>query len=315
MPTGRDLHIDTPLSNLAIKAFQGSGSFIAQNIFPIIPVGKQSDKYYTIDKDSWLLMPNTRRAPKTSPKRIEFKVSSDGYFADNYALAGENSLEDLANADNALQLRQNTTNIVIEGLLRDYEDRVARLVTSATNLGSGTLLTGTNKWNDYVNSDPMADVTTAHAFIRNRTGLAANTMVIDKDTVSVLRRHPLLLDMYKYTAGGQITVDQLKQAFDVQTVLIGEGIKNMAKEAGTASIVNIWGNNAILARVEQAISLQTATFGLSFRWTPAGIAVPMQVTRYNDPDPGRKTEVVEAGYYQDEKIVAADLAYGIMNTL
>lgn len=315
MPTGRSLHIDTPLSNLAIKAFQGSGNFIAQALFPIVPVGKQSDKYYTIDKDSWLLLPNTRRAPKTSPRRIEFKVSSDSYFADNYALAGENSLEDLDNADNAVQLRQNTVNVVTDGLLRDYEDRVARAVTSGTNLGSYVSLSGTNKWSNFVNSDPLSDVTTARAFIRQRTGLDANTLVIDNDTAAVIRRHPALLELYKYTSGGQITMQQLKDAFDVQTILIGEGIKNMAKEGATASIVNIWGNNVILAHVEKAISLQTATFGLSFRWTPAGIPAPMQVSRYNDPDPGKKVEVIETGYYQDEKIVASALAYGILSTL
>ena len=315
MPTGRAIHIDTPLSNLAIKAFQGSGNFIAQMLFHIVPVGKQSDKYYTIDKDSWLLMPNTRRAPKTSPRRIEFKVSSDSFYADNYALAGENSLEDLDNADNAVQLRQNTVNVVTDGLLRDYEDRVARTVTSGTNLGSYVSLAGTNKWSNFVNSDPLSDVTTARAFIRQRTGLDANTMVIDNDTAAVIRRHPALLELYKYTSGGQITMQQLKDAFDVQTILMGEGIKNMAKEGATASIVNIWGNNVILAHVEKAISLQTATFGLSFRWTPSGIPAPMQVSRYNDPDPGKKVEVIETGYYQDEKIVASALAYGILSTL
>ena len=315
MPTGRAIHIDTPLSNLAIKAFQGSGNFIAQMLFPIVPVGKQSDKYYTIDKDSWLLMPNTRRAPKTSPRRIEFKVSSDSFYADNYALAGENSLEDLDNADNAVQLRQNTVNVVTDGLLRDYEDRVARAVTSGTNLGSYVSLAGINKWSNFVNSDPLSDVTTARAFIRQRTGLDANTMVIDNDTAAVIRRHPALLELYKYTSGGQITMQQLKDAFDVQTILMGEGIKNMAKEGATASIVNIWGNNVILAHVEKAISLQTATFGLSFRWTPSGIPAPMQVSRYNDPDPGKKVEVIETGYYQDEKIVASALAYGILSTL
>jgi hypothetical protein len=33
------------------------------------------------------------------------------------------------------------------------------------------------------------------------TGLVANTAVMDWDTLQVLRRHPVLLDMYKYTSG------------------------------------------------------------------------------------------------------------------
>ena len=51
MGTGRDLHIDVPLSKLAVKAFDSSGDgFIANQVFPVTPVNKQSDVYYTISK-------------------------------------------------------------------------------------------------------------------------------------------------------------------------------------------------------------------------------------------------------------------------
>lgn len=313
--SGRDVHLDTPLSNIAIKAFQGSAQYIAQALLPIVPVGKQSDKYYIIDKDSWLLVYNTRRAPKTSPRRIEFKVSSDSYFCNNYALAGDNAKEDFANADIAIMLRENTTQLVVDALLRDYEVRVANTVTSLSNLGSGVSLSGTAKWNDFVNSDPIADVTTGHAFIRQATGLTANTLVIDKDTLMVVRRHPQLLEYFKYTQGGMVTSDQLKLVFDVDTILVGEGVKNVALEGATASVTNIWGNNVILARVVPGVSRQTETFGLSFRWTPSGLPAPMATRRYDDPDPGKGVEVVDVNYFQDEKLVAPSLSYGIASTL
>lgn len=313
--TGRGAHLDTPLTNLAIKAFQGSAQYIAQRVFPIVPVGKQSDKYYIIDKDSWLLTPDTRRAPKTSPRRIEFKVSSDSYFCDNYALAGEIAKEDLANADSAINLRRNTTNIVVDALLRDYESRVANIVTSGSNLGSYVALSGSSKWSDYVNSDPVSDITTAHAFIEQQTGLSANTAIVDKDTLRVIRRHPQLLDMYKYTSGGQLNDGQVKDVFGVDTVLVGRGIKNNAVEGATASITNIWGNNVIFAHIETGVSLQTMTFGLSFRWRPAGFSAPLAVSRYDAPDPGSHTEVIETGYFQDEKVVASDLSYGILSVI
>ena len=143
----------------------------------------------------------------------------------------------------------------------------------------------------------------------------ANTLVLDEDSYQIVRRHPVLLDLYKYTQGGILADDQLRAVFQVDQLWRARGIKNNAKEAATASVVNIWGNNALLARVQPGISLQTATFGLSFRWRPEGIPAPMQVFRYDDPDPGRKVEVVEVGYYQDEKIVAKDLSYLIAATL
>jgi len=316
MPTGREIHHDRPLEAFAIKAFQGSDGFIGQALFPTVRVGNQSNEYYTLSKDQWLRINDTRRSRKTKSNRIEFNVSSDSYFCRHYTLAGDNALEDLANADLAVQLRESTTANVVEGLLRDKEDRVARQVTSLTNLGSGIALTGTAKWSDFTASDPVANVTTAHAFIRQNTGLLANTLVMDYDTIQVVRRHPLLLDMYKYTQGGMLTMDNLKAIFGVEQILVAQGIKNNAAIAATASITNIWGNCAILARVVPAITLQTATFGLGIQWAPEGFPNPMSVERQVFAGAGQENiEVVEAGYFQDEKIVAKELAYGITGTL
>tara|TARA_Y100000310_G_scaffold78084_1_gene74715 strand:+ start:6713 stop:7672 length:960 start_codon:yes stop_codon:yes gene_type:complete len=314
-PIGRNVHHDAPLANVAVKAFAGAEGYIASKVMPIVPVQKQSDRFYIVDKDSWIRINTSYRAPKTAPRRVNFRVSSDNYFADNYALAGENSFEDLANADDAIRLRENTTQMVTDMILRDYEDRVASTVTSGTNLGSYVTLANTLLWSDYTNSVPLSDVSTAHAFIRNRTGLVANTAIMDPDTISIIRKHPDLLDLYKYTSGGQVSLPQLADAFDVEQILIGKGIKNTNLVGGTASITNMWGNNAIFAHIKPGMSLETATYGLSFRWTPAGLPLPMQAYRYNDPDPGKKVEVVEVGMYQDEKIVGQDLSYGIFTTI
>lgn len=314
--TGRDVHIDTPLSNIAVEAFT-SGVFVAPMLFPVVPVAKQSDVYYTITKNSWLRVPqSTLRAPKQSPRRVEFDVSSDNYFAFNYALAGENAHEVLANADNPINLRQRTTRKVVEDLMRDMEVRIANQVTSISNIGSGVSLSGGAKWSDYLNSDPISDITTGHAFVRSQTGVIPNTLLLDWDTMQTVRRHPVLLDMYKYTQGGLLNEAELKEVFKVQNLIVSNAIKNAAVENATASIVNIWGNNALLCYIDPAApSLQTVTFGLGFRWTPPELPAPMVTRVYDDPDPGKKVEIVEVGYYQAEKIVAPQLGYLVGSTL
>ena len=314
--TPRDVHIDVPLSNIAVQAFS-QGTFVGPQLFPVVPVGKQSGVYYTIDKASWLRLPSsTLRAPKTSPRRVEFNVSSDMYSAKNYALAGENAFEVLASADDPIKLRQRTTRKVVGDLMGDMEQRIANLVTSITNIGSGVLLTGSNKWSDYLSSDPIADINSGHAFIRNNTGIVANTLLLDYDTMKTVKRHPVLLDMFKYTQGGLLNEAELKEVFGVGRILVSNAIRNAALEGGTASIVNIWGNNALLCYVEAAApGMETASFGLGFQWRNPELPAPFVTSVYNDPDPGKKTEIVEVGYYQDEKIVAAQLAYLVGNTL
>lgn len=315
-PKSGSAHIDGPLSNLALKAFQSREGYIGQELFPVVPVGKQSDGYYVIDKAAWLRVPDTKRSPRSRANRVEFTVSTDTYYAQNYALAGEIPLEDLTNADAAIRLRQNTTDNVVDQLARDREVRIANTVTSGSNVGSYVSLSGTSKWNDFVNSSPMSDVTTGHAYIRQQTGLIANTAVIDHDTMQIVRRHPELLDYYKYSRGGTITMDELRAAFQVERILVGQGVKNNALEGATASITNIWGNNVLLARIVPPAGLQTATLGLGMQWRPDGFPAPMAVQRSRFDGAGEEhVEVLEAMYWQDEKIVASDLGYLIGSTL
>lgn len=313
--SGADVHVDVPLSNMAVRAFNDSTEeFIADKLLPAVPVSKQSDKYYVIDQRAFLSLGTAKRSPKTEATRVEFEVSSDSFYAENYALANELALEDLANQDAAIQLRENSTALVTTDLLRSQENRVATLLTTAANMGSGTTLTGAAQWTDYTGSDPIADVTTGHAFIRATTGLVANTMMMDYDTWQIVRRHPQLLDMYKYTQGGQVGMSELLDVFGVDQIHIGKGIKENALEGATSSITNIWGNNVLLAHIGASTGLQSRTLGLRFNWRPAGFPSDFAVERMTVSGAGtRKVEVIEAGHFQDEKIVAANLGYLIVN--
>ena len=147
--SGPDVHHDTLLSGVAVTAFAtGAEGLISNDIFPEVGVAKQSDRYAIIDKGNFLRIPRTRRAPRTRANRVEFQVSSDTYFADNHALAGEMAVEDVYNADQVFRLRENTTTLITGDILRAQERRVFDIVCSATNCGSGVLLAAGDRWND-----------------------------------------------------------------------------------------------------------------------------------------------------------------------
>src|SRR3990167_1099212 len=295
-------HLDVPASNIAIMAFQGLGDYVGGALFPDVPVEKQSNGYYVIDPADWLRIPETSRAPLTAAKLGEWKVSTDTYFAKNYSFGTMYALEALSNADAALRVRENGQRFVTETLLRARERRIALRVSSISNVGSGVALTGGNKFSDYVNSDPIAVVNTAQAFIANNTGMAANLMLVDKDTRKILRHHPGLRDYMKYTGQGPIPDAMLAELFDVDRIVVARGIYNSALEGATAVKANIWGNVMVLAHVNPApIGLQTATFGLSMSWQPEGFPGAMAVERYTHHDKSMKAEVTEAQYFADEK--------------
>ena len=100
--TSRDVHIDRPLSNLVV-GFEPQGT-IVQNFLPIVNVGKQSDLYFKYDKGDFFRVPSTTvRAPRTKGRTATFNVSSDSYYATNYALVDEMDYETLVNQDQQVQ--------------------------------------------------------------------------------------------------------------------------------------------------------------------------------------------------------------------
>jgi hypothetical protein len=242
-------------------------------------------------------------------------VSSDSYFADNHALGAEIPLEDLANADNAIRLRESNTMMIGTGLLRGLEARLAATVTTSGNhVAAPVRNTGANAW-DAVNSADLADqLLTAHLAIYHSTGLRANTLVLDYDSYLYAKQNKRLFELFKYRDAGPgiLNDSQLKEMFQVDNLLVARSQKNNANPAQTASITSIWGATAILCRVEGALSMQTATYGLSFRWIDPVLGTPMAVTRAVEDQAGSAhVEILEGSYYQDEKIVAKELGYYI----
>jgi hypothetical protein len=279
-------------------------------------VDKQSNKYYTLGKEAWLSLHSTRRAPKTRARRIEFDVSSDAYFADNYALAADIPLEDLANADAALRIRESNTMMLTRGLMADYEARVAAIcTTSGQHVAAPVRNVTADAWDAVNSADLMAQIWLGHQTIFNNTGLRPNTLMMDYQSYMYAKQNSRLFSRFQYRATGNalVTDAQMLEAFGVDRLLVARSQKNNANPAATGSYTSIWGPAALLCRVEpSAPSMQTATYGLSFRWTDPNLGQPMAVTTQVEDGAGsRKVEVLEGGYYQDEKVIAKDLAYFI----
>ena len=77
--TGRDLHFDAPLSNVAIN-YKPSG-MIADMVAPLVPVQKQSDHYVIFDQADSFRIEDTKRAPGTWPRSNSACVRVSMYCA------------------------------------------------------------------------------------------------------------------------------------------------------------------------------------------------------------------------------------------
>ena len=307
--TGRDIHIDVPLSNVAI-AYKPTG-FIAEELAPIVGVPKQSDAYPIWSIADAFRTEEDYRAPKTEANVIESSVSSAKFFCDNYALKDGISYEDIANADAQwLQLERGyRAESVKDKLYLNWELRTAQLCTSGTNVGSYSATA--SGWTDYTNSTPLDDVQTAINVVLDTTGYRPNRVVMGEYAWRHFRENTAIQNRLFGTAGTQNDGRIVKQAqvaalLEVEKIMVGRAYYNTTEENQTASLSQLWNDNVLVYYAPMTPRKDVPSFMYSFRWN----AVPgmsMQAEIFDRKY--KKSQEVQLGYFQDEKITASTLGF------
>jgi hypothetical protein len=304
------LHIDVPLTGLTI-AYEPQG-LIAPMIYPVVSVDKETGVYYTWPKAESMRLYDAFRARGREANRITFDVSSDGYAVKNYSLALDIPLEDIANADAALNIQASAAERVTDGLNLAWEDRLATTLTTTTNMTSSTALA--NPWSDFTNSSPIDDLYTARNAIRKQTGYTPNVWIYSDVAWTNISRHPDVIEFIRGkgddTGGGPVSEQQLANALGGGRVLIGKGLKNIAAEGQAPVFTDVWSTACVVLYVAPNPGMMQPSHGYTFRWTPTGLPGPLAVERYQNTRP--KTESVEVHMFQDEKVTGADLGYLIV---
>ncbi len=313
--TGRDLHIDKHLSNVAMN--YRPMNMIADLIAPIVPVGKQSDSYPVWSQADALRVEEDKRSPGKPANLITRDVSTDTYFADNYALKTALTLEDRENMDDAFikQLRDGKATFLKGKVVLGWEYRVAMQVTSGSNVGSYS--TVISDWMDTAtgNSTPLKDVQTALDNVQDSTGYRPNRLIFGELAWRWFRRHADVIDiLYGDTGQGSpryASREQIKAIFEVDQFLVGGAYYNTAEEGQALSLTPLWLDNVLAYYCPSAPSIDEPSFTYSFRWTKPGL--PNMGVERHPFDTKTKSEEVEIGYYQDEKITSAPLGFLITN--
>lgn len=309
-PSAAQVHaVDVPLTNISTAYLQSQDNFVATKVFPIVPVEKKTDKYYTYTKADWFRDEAKPRADATESAGSGYGLSTAGYSCDVFALHKDIGYQTRANADPQLDLDADATRFLTTRMLLRQE---IQWVSDA--FGSSiwaTDITPSNLWSDFTASDPIEDVETGKETILSNTGQEANTLVLGYSVYRKLKNHPDIIDRIKYTqgvTGKTVTPDLLAQMFDVKRVLVAKAIKNSAIEGETASYSFTHGKHALLCHVADSPGLLTPSAGYTFSWRYAN-ALGASVGIMKMPVPLAKADRIEAEVSFDHKIVGTDLGY------
>ena len=308
--TGRDLHVDNLLSQVAIN-YRPNG-MIWDQIAPIVSVLKETDSYPVFNRGEVFAIENTNRSRGTEANRVTRSVSSAQYAAKNYALAYDLFLEDRANMDAAFQfeLEAGGTRYTNDKLMLDADRRTLVLAVAGV---STTFLTG-SAWNGATQGDPVSMIWRMQEQVKTVTAQKPNSLIFGWQAWNLARRNTNFRNFVQGTnnGGGNLTRDNIASAFEVDRLLVADGFYNPANEAQTATFSNYFPKDAVMAYFAPLnASREQPSFMYSFRWTNPVLGQPMAVVRH-DFDTRKKVEGIELSYYQDEKVTGSE--YGLIMT-
>lgn len=303
------LHVDRMLSNLAIGYFVEGN--IAGLIAPIVGVSNKSDIYPVWSRADALRTEKDLRAPDTEANKVTQGFSTGTYLAKNYALKSAVTIEDRANADPIFlqNLINGRTRLVTGKLALNWEVRVAGIVNSTSNVGSSAGVA--SEWDAAASSDPIGDMNTAMDNVQDLTGKRPNRIVMGLDAWRSLRRNEQILDRVfgSTRPQGFATINQVAGLLEIEQILVGAAYRNTTEEPLAESLAKIWGDHVTCYYAPNAPSTEEPSFMYSFRWEVPGVPA-MQVERHPF-DTKRKSEELEVGYYQDEKVTASEYAFSL----
>jgi len=260
-PVKRDVHIDAILSNVSTKF--GNGEAIADAIFPRVKVAKESDKFFTYTRN--FRIPRSYRAIGSESEGIDWEISTDSYFCEEYALHDDVYDRLRKNADAPLNLDVDTTETLTDALILDREKRIADIAFSDTYVTNGDTLVGADQWSDYAGSDPLGDLETAMVSVQEACGKRPNLLALGDQVMSKLRNHPDLLERIKYTQKGVVTEDLLSSLLSgAPSIVVGNLMYDDTQEGVAENLDYIWGKKVLVAYREASPGIKKISLGYQF---------------------------------------------------
>lgn len=323
MPAQAQIHIDQALTNLSVM--YRNQTYVADRVLPILPVSKRSDKYFVYRKEDFLspssagatgVLASLRR-PGTEAAEIDYGLSAQNYYAEEYAYRGFVADAEIAAADNPLQPDMDQTIQLTERLLLDNEVAVAGMVGKRANYPSSNKAalttggTGTS-WASYSssNSAPFTDIKNGKLAVIKGIAREPNTFLLSVDAARTLADHPNVKDLVKYVHQDALTISGLPKVLRGLNVIEGATQKNTAAEGAAYSGGNLWQADdgtamALIFYRPETPSLRMVSLGYTFAAPDdATGARGIAVRRWREEK--RKGTMIEAAFLRDWKFIAVD---------
>lgn len=310
-PTPGAVHVDALLTDISVAFIQSSTKYIADRVFPRVPVQKQSDLYATYSRADFLRDEMHVRQAGSRANRIGYRTGTDSYLAKEWA--AEHPIDDQvrANASAPYMPEEDAVKFLTQKmLLKREKEFITNFFSTALWTGSsdGSDVQGGSDFTQWSNaaSTPIEDINDEMIRVETRSGLLPNTLVVNRQVWFDLKNHPDIVDRIKHTSSEAVTTDLVARLMGIDKVLVSAAVENTAPEGVAHSGAYLAGDKALLAYTTPSAGLMQPTAGYTFVWTGLiGSAEGQVIENYRD-DPA-VSDIIRIRGAWAQKVVAPDL--------
>ena len=324
-PTTKEVHFDSVLTNVSIAYKQSVQNLIADRVFPVVPVEKQSDKILKFNKAYWLRIQAGLRAPGTESRGGGFTLDATStYFADIHAFHMDAPWAMMKNSDFPDTERQIVEFVTWQLLLERERDWASNFFDPTGKTEDVDFWTIWDPGSEFVawdqsNSDPIKDILAAKNTILKRTGFMPNKMVIGPGVLQALKSHTVIQSQVVYSPSaasdvkGLVTSELLAKLFDLDAVYVGLQPYDTGSEGSTLNPSFIFPNHVLLVYAPPRPGIFVPTGGYIFEWTGYNSGYAVGISAFD-------IESLKATRYEGEtaydcKLLGPDLGILLKNVI
>lgn len=310
------------LTNMSTAYFQSDEDYVADKIFPLVPVMLSSANYYKFSKED-LARDNMQRKPefgKVTPALMG--QSEDTYSCKvDQIIVGIDQIQALnygrTNAPGVADPRRSKVRFAVEQtkihLDRLFGDGFFKTGVWGTEWEGKTTTPGTQQFYQFddANSDPIKLIDDLCVSIRQKGRRKPNRLALGAETFVAIKNNAAVLDRIKYSGASanpaNVNEKTLAELFNIEKVVVLNSTYN-AGDIGETDMKYICDSKAaLLCYAANAPSIDEPSAGYIFSWDMLGNQQPIAMTQYLG-EPGTHSEFIEGLMAYDMKKTGDDLA-------
>lgn len=326
-PTTSQVHINKPLTNFSIAYIQSATQFVHGQVFPFVPVEKQTDLYFRYNKGDALRGRAKVRSSGNESAGMDFDIDTDSYSAVKKSLHHDVGDDERKNQDTPINLDRDAVDFLSQAQMitreEDWFDAFFKTGVWATDIDINA---SSIEW-DLAGSDPILDLEDGVITLSESTG--QNPMdfklTLTRRVWGVLKNHPEVIDRIKYTETGIVTESLIASLIGIGKVLVSSAISVTARKGSVNENVSAFigeQKGALLSYSPASASLKKPCAGKIFTWnglnSDSAISSDVSFSGVNIKKMRmelREADRIESNMAYDMKVVTADAAVFFTNVI